>query len=197
MPMTSASPAFVELTATSNRELEEILRRGTTPSVDALVGYEYRGFNRPARTALLGIRKFTKGFFGVEGEAFGFNTLMKQNGLDAEWIARGDPGHPRRVGFFSVAPVRPGGRDDLYPHALLLNYAAGGNPVYDPSRLLRDYVVRVREDSDELLLGKAYLALGPTRPAAGFFLLERDRPVTSDRALEQRVGVIRGRARAA
>ena len=185
--MATASPAFFDLAARSNRELEEILRHGTTPSIDALVGHEYRGFNRPARTALLGIRKFTKGFFEVEDEAFGFNTLMKQNGLDDQWIARGGAADPRRLGFFSVAPVRLGGRDDVYPRALLLDYAAGGNPVYDPSRLLRDYVVRVREDSDELLLGKAYVALGSARVAAGFFLLERHRPLTSDPALEQRV----------
>jgi hypothetical protein len=186
--MATASPAFLDLAARSNRELEAILRRGTTPSVDALVGNEYRGFNRPARTALLGIRKFTKGFFAVDDDAFGFNTLMKQNGLDGQWIARGDAAHPRRLGFFSVAPIRPGGRDDVYPRALLLDYAAGANPVYDPSRLLRDYVVRVREDSDDVLLGKAYLAVGPARLAAGFFLLERHRPLTSDAALEARVG---------
>jgi hypothetical protein len=60
--------------------------------------------------------------------------------------------------------------------------------VYDPSRLLRDYVVRVREDSDDLLLGKAFVALGPARLAAGFFLLERHGPLRSDPALEARVG---------
>jgi hypothetical protein len=196
-PMAIASPAFLDLAAKSNRELEEILRRGTMPSVDALVGHEYRGFNRPARTALLGIRKFTKGFFEAEDEAIGFNMLMKQNGLDGQWIPRGGAANPRRLGFFSVAPVQPGGREDLYPRALLLDYAAGHNPVYDPSRLLRDYVVRVREDSDDLLLGKAYVALGAARVAAGFFVLERHRPLTSAPALPasaSRVRVSRGRA---
>jgi hypothetical protein len=58
--------------------------------------------------------------------------------------------------------------------------AAGGNPACDPSRLLRDYVVRVREDSDDPLLGRAYVALGRARLVAGFFILERHRPLTSD-----------------
>ena len=185
--MATASPAFLDLAARTNRELEAILRRGTAPSIDSLVGHEYRGFNRPAHTALLGIRKFTKGFFAVDDEAFGFNTLMKQNGLDGQWIGRGGAADSRRLGFFRVAPVLPVGREDIYPHAVLLDYAAGGNRAYDPSRLLRDYVVRVREDSDDLLLGKAYVALGAARLAAGFFLLERHRPLTSDPAVGLRV----------
>ena len=38
---------------------------------------------------------------------------------------------------------------------------AGRQPLYDPSGSLRDYLVRCMPGSDELLLGKAYFALGP------------------------------------
>jgi hypothetical protein len=49
--------------------------------------------------------------------------------------------------------------------AALLDYGQGGNPRYDISRILRDYVVRLRTGSDDLLLGKAYFAVAGTRLA--------------------------------
>ena len=70
----------------------------------------------------------------------------------------------------------PEARDNAYLHALLLDYGRG-NPWYDPSRQLRDYLVRCVPGSDDLLLGKAYMALGPWRIPATFFLLERHRPL--------------------
>ena len=69
--------------------------------------------------------------------------------------------------------VRAGGRDDRYPQALLLDYGCGRNPAFDPSALLRDYLVQVDPRDPDLLLGHAFLALGPARVAAGYFVLER------------------------
>lgn len=164
-----------------------MLSEGRRPAVEALVGHEYRGFNRPARTGMLGIRKFTKGFFAAADEAFGFNLRTKQNGIDGDWITRPDDAEPRRYAFFGVSPVEGGSRDDAYPRALLLDYGQGGNPKHDPSRLLRDYLVRVEDDSDELLLGKAYLAVGGARLPVGFFLLERHRSYEVPASLASRV----------
>lgn len=185
--MPAASQAFRDLAASSGDELEAVLRRGRRPSIESLLGYEYRGFNRPPATALLGIRKFIKGFFPSERQAFGFNARVAQNGLDGEWIAKPDDVNPRRYAFFGVAPVVPDGRDHRYPQALLLDYSRGGNPLFDPSRLLRDYLVRVDEDSDDVLLGKAYLAVGFARIPLGFFLLERHRTFEIGPELERRV----------
>ena len=42
--------------------------------------------------------------------------------------------------------------------------------------MLRDYLVRVVPGSDDLILGKALLALGPARVASNYFVLERHRP---------------------
>jgi len=64
-------------------------------------------------------------------------------------------------------------RDNRYLHAILFDYGRVRASRRDPSRLLRDYVVRVEPGSDDLLLGKAYLALGPFRAPLGFFVLER------------------------
>ena len=182
--MSHASNSFRELAASSDDELESLLRNGRRPSVESLLGYEYRGFNHPRRSALLGIRKFIKGFFPAGGDAFGFNTRTKQNGLEGEWIARPDNANPGRFAFFRVATREP--RDDLYPHALLIDYSQGNNRAYDPAGLVRDYLVRVDPDSDDLLLGKAYLAVGSARIAVGFFLLERHRPFEPEPALERR-----------
>jgi hypothetical protein len=115
--------------------------------------------------SLLGIRKFIKAFFTVPGDvAFGCNAPVEQNGLDGEWLAEPDEANPKRYGFFRVGVV------------LLLDYSRGHNKPYDPSGLLRDDVVRVDPGSDELLLGKAYLALWPVRVPVCFFLLERCGP---------------------
>lgn len=175
--MAFASPAFRALAARSSRELEAVLQRGRAPDIGALLGYEFRGFNHPRRTALLGIRSFFKGFFAVGEDAFGFNARARQNGLDGEWLAKPDDAHPQRFAFFGVVP---GERGSAYPHAVLLDYAAGRNARYDPARLVRDYVVRVDEHSDDLLLGKAYLALASARVPVGFFLLERHRPFSDE-----------------
>jgi hypothetical protein len=185
--VTVASPAFRDLATSSRSELEAALRRGDPPSIESLLGYEYRGFNRPASTALLGIRKFIKGFFPVRDEAFGFNSRVAQNGIAGEWIAKAADAGSGRYAFFGVAPVQPGARDSRYPQALLLDYARGSNPPYDPARLLRDYLVRVDEGSDDLLLGKAYLAVGPARVAMGFFILERQGAFEVGPELERRV----------
>lgn len=174
----AASDVYRRLARQSPAALEDMLVGGQTPSLPDLVGYEYRGYNVAPTTALLGIRKFVKVFFTTpEGAVYGCNTPAVQNGLDGPWIARPTEASPRRYAFFRVLPVDPEARDNAYLHALLLNYGLGGNPIYDPSRLLRDYLVRCVDGSDELLLGKAYMAFGPARVPASFFLLERRRPL--------------------
>jgi hypothetical protein len=176
--MAIASPLYLRLCRARPATLERILVGGETPVLSGLVGYEYRGYNLAPPLVLLGIRKFIKAFFVTPvGAVYGCNTPVGQNGLTGSWYARPDEAAPRRYAFFRVAPVAPQARDNAYLHALLLDYGRGGNPRYDPSRFLRDYLVRVVRGSDDLLLGKAYLALGSARLAATFFLLERQRPL--------------------
>ena len=84
---------------------------------------------------------------------------------------------PRRFGFYRVDPVDPTSRDNAYLHSVLLDYGKGGNKRLDPTSGLRDYLVRVDDDNDDLFLGKAYYALARARIATNFFLLERFRQV--------------------
>lgn len=111
---------------------------------------------------------------------------MRQNGLGAEWIARPSPEQPRRYAFFLVEPPDPEAADRERRGAALLDYGQGGNPRYDISRILRDYVVRLRPGSDDLLLGKAYFVVAGTRLAHSYFLIERYRPIADAVALTRR-----------
>jgi hypothetical protein len=109
----------------------------------------------------------------------GYNCPVVQNALDGRWQTRPSDAEPRRFGFYTVAPVDPTRRDNHYLHALLLDYGQGGNPAWDISRGLRDYLVQVDADNPDLWLGKAYAAIGPARVPVGYFVLERWRRAPS------------------
>lgn len=183
------SPEYLRIASLPMRELEKLLVRGETPDAEALAGWTYRGMNNLAVTKVLGIKKFIKGFFrDGDGRVFGYNTPVEQNRPKEPWIptrpgrvekllGKRREGEPKRFGFYAVEPVDATSKDNHYLHALLLDYGKGGNPALDPSAGLRDYLVRLEPGSDELLLGKAYFAAGPTRlDLRSFFVLERDRP---------------------
>jgi hypothetical protein len=149
------------------------------PALDGLIGWEFRGINAtppgaPPIARLAGIQKFVKGMFKTDdGGVMGYNTPVVQNALDGRWQPRPSDVHPRRFGFYTVAPVDPSARDNHYLHALLLDYGKGGNGTFDITRGLRDYLVQVSADNPDLFIGKAYSALGPARLPMGYFILER------------------------
>jgi len=185
--MASVSAAYLELAGRSKRELDAVFAAGHPPDVSALIGFEFRGYNQPRAAALLGIRKFIKAFYlDRSGRPFGCNTPVAQNGLDAEWLARPSAERPKRYAFFRVEPADPGAHDELRRGAALLDYGRGGNRAYNIARILRDYLVRVEPNTDELLLGKAYFVVAGTRLADSFFLIERYRPLADAAALAER-----------
>lgn len=182
-PSAFPSPAALALEQTPMHELENVFERGHMPSLDALIGWEFRGINHLPLNALpvanlVGIKKFVKGFFRAEdGRVMGYNSPTKNNVLDGRWYVAA-----KRFGFYEVAPVDATAKDNKYLHAVLLNYGKGGNPVYDPSSVLRDYVVQVDKKNPDLFLGKAYGAIGPLRIPTNFFILERFRVGLTDYA---------------
>ena len=173
-----ASPRARELERMSLAALEEVFVRGVTPDLAGLAGWEFRGLNSPSYFKLLGIKKFVKGFWrDAAGVTWGYNYPVEQNALDAGWYGLPSVTNPKRFGFYTVAPVDPTAPDNRYLHALLLDYGQGKNPRLDASAGLRDYLVQVDAGDPDLLLGKAYYALGPVRvPTASFFILERHQP---------------------
>src|SRR5690349_3411787 len=114
--MASVSASYLELAGLSKAEFAAVFAAGTPPDVSVLIGFEYRGFNQPKATALLGIRKFIKAFYlDHSGRPFGCNTPVVQNGLDGEWIARPAPERPKRYAFFTVEPPDPDASDAERP----------------------------------------------------------------------------------
>jgi hypothetical protein len=182
-PAALPSVAALALEQTPMHELEKIFQRGASPNLDDLVGWEFRGINHLPLNAvpvanLLGIKKFVKGFYRDDrGVVMGYNCATKNNALDGRWTVA-----TKRYGFYEVAAVDPTAHDNKYLHAVLLNYGKGGNPIYDPSTLLRDYVVQVDKRNPDLFLGKAYGAIGPLRIPTNFFVLERFRVGLTDYA---------------
>lgn len=174
-----ASAAYLEIGAMGSADLEAIMVRGETPDLEGMVGWEFRGMNIAFWAPYSPIQKFVKGFYrSHDGRVYGYNEPVVQNGPQGSWIAKPSDDDPKRFGFFLVHPVDAGSRDNVYVHSILLDYSKGGNFPLDPSTRLRDYLVRVQPGSDDLLLGKAYLALGPARVSSNYFVLERHRSTT-------------------
>jgi hypothetical protein len=168
------SPRFRELAQMPNAGLEALLRASPAPAFEALIGSEWCGYNTPVMTRLLGIQKFIKGFFQGPQSVEGYNTPAVQNGLDGQWLARPSAEAPRRFGFYTVTRVDRAARDNYYPQALLLDYGASQrNPGGAIERALRDYLAQPDAANPNLMLGKAYFAVGRWRILAGFFILER------------------------
>jgi hypothetical protein len=169
-----------QLEAMPGRELDQLFVRGQHPDMDTLAGWEFRGTNHPGWAKVVGIKKFIKGFFLRDGELYGYNSPAVQNGIKAPWIGKPDDLAAKRFGFYKVTEVDPESRDNAYLHSVLLDYGRGGNKPWDPTSHIRDYLVRVDPDNDDLFLGKALIALGPARVATNFFILERHRQGPDD-----------------
>ena len=188
-PSPFPTAAALRLEQMSWHDLETTFRRGSMPDLDGLVGWEFRGINRLPLNGvpvaqLVGIKKFMKGFFRAEdGRVMGYNCPVVQNVLDGRWHTKPSDTAPTRFGFYEVAQVDPTARDNQYLHAVLLDYGKGGNKPLDPTRGLRDYVIQVDPENPDLLLGKAYYAVGPGRIGGlNYFILERHRRGLTDYA---------------
>jgi len=173
---------YTALCLAENQELEKIMRMGLQPNLGDLVGWEFRGYNTLDITSILGIRKFKKGFYQEDPSQDvekaeniqGYNVQVVQTPLGDDWFAKIRRGDTVKHGWYDCYPVRLDEVDCKYPNSVLINYACPRNPVWDPSRKLRDYLVQVYPDNKDLFLGKAYGALfGPMRLFISYFILER------------------------
>ncbi len=187
-PSPFPTAAALRLEQMSWHELDLTFQRGTMPDLEGLAGWEFRGinrlpFNRLPIASAAGIKKFMKGFFKHEdGRVMGYNSPVVNNVLDGRWHTKPSDTAPKRFGFYEVYPVDPTARDNHYLHAVLLDYGKGNNSPLDPTRQLRDYVVQVDPTNPDLLLGKAYYAIGPARVRLNYFILERHRRGLTDYA---------------
>jgi hypothetical protein len=184
---------FAELTQLTPEALEAVLAAGTTPSFSSIVDHEFRGWNVfsgavvGAVGGVLGIQRFAKGFFvrgtadlnaaAVDALPFveGYNVKIRRGISSEPWTAIPDDVTPTRHSFYRVERANEGaGRLGRHPQALLLDYSQGHpKPSVVDGGGLRDFVVQVDVDNPDLLLGKAYMSVGPVTSAVGFFVLER------------------------
>jgi hypothetical protein len=180
-----ASARYRELAGWSNKQLDALWRQASPATVNGMVDWEYIGWNTsPPGVKLVKLQKFSKGLFVARsGDVYGYNTPLVQNGLSDPWIAKPNDANPDRWRFYKVEFGDPLG---LGKEAMILNYGRGGNgPLRIYNRLL-NYIVRVNQGSDELLLGRAMGDLGPLNFRINFFLLERHRRVrTRDEYLDR------------
>jgi hypothetical protein len=171
-----ASVQFRELAGYDKKRLEAIWRDAEPATVAGMLDWEYIGWNTsPPGIKLVRLQKFSKGQFRArDGEVYGYNTPLVQNGLTEPWIAKPDDSDPDRWRFYKVEFGDPLG---LGKETMILNYSRGGNgPLRIYNRLV-NYLVRVNPGSDDLVLGKACVDLGPLHFRINFFLLERHRRV--------------------
>ena len=164
-----------DLAAAGSRRLRHWLISGEAPDPGALAGWEYRGVNMPATVPrLLGIRRFLKGFVGERnGRFIGYNKQVVGSRFEQPWTCRPQRDGREEYAYFVVRTVDPEAVDNRSPNALLFDYGSAPEPERGVAARLRDYVVRVRPGSDDLLLGRAFLAVGGRRVAVGRFAIER------------------------
>lgn len=187
-PSPFPSRAALALEQTPMRGLDLVFERGTMPNLEDLVGWEFRGINRMPLNAIpfgnwVGIKKFMKGFVrdSETGRVMGYNVPVVCNVLDGRWHLKPSDESPKRWGFYEAYPVDPTAKDNNYLHAVLLDYGKGGNPRFDITAGLRDYLVQVDPSNPDLFLGKAYYAVGPARLGPlNYFILERHRRGLTD-----------------
>ncbi len=166
--------------------LYRLLAEGHRVSPDAIAEHEYRGVSLgvPGWVERLSWKKFRKSFHRDEtGALMGWNTRLRQNGLEQPDRPMEKKGAPFTFGPYGVFPMdayrlpkRRGGQVRA-DQALMLDYGARPNPPH-LSRL-RDPLVSVHEGDASLLFGWSYLDLGFTsRTTPSFFLLQSPAPIS-------------------
>lgn len=172
----ASSATFLAVAGDPPAGLRDRMRRGHAPDPAALDGFEYRGVNTARWARLLGMDRFVKGFAGERG----YNRRVRRGPRTDPWLPT-DGHEPEPFAFFSVEPVDAAAKDNRYLDSLLLDYGRFATGPFDPAGNIRDYLVGLDASAD-LLLGRAFVALGPARVQATYFVLERLRPAPAGAA---------------
>jgi hypothetical protein len=170
---------FARLARSDDPSLEALFAASPAPSFDALVGFEWRGYNTDPNLRYLGLKKFIKTFFRAEHGDEGCNIKVLQNALAEPWKPRTRRGKLDAFAFYLVRPQDERTRLARNPRALLFDYAASPrNPFYHVERTIRDYVVQPVASEPEVMLGRAFVGIGNARFTASFFVIQRGAPFT-------------------
>jgi hypothetical protein len=167
---------FESLAKMDNGRLSLIMGEGAKPTLQDLVGYDFRGFNLQSLTKFIGTRKFKKGFYGDpdSGHIWGYNIRVVQGKLSDPWISLPNNEVPKRLAFFKVFPADASGRHSEYPSSLVVDYSQWEDYFFlNPTRYILDYLVHPDPNNRDLLVGISFFAIGSFRTFAGYFILER------------------------
>jgi choline dehydrogenase-like flavoprotein len=166
---------FESLSRAKKSELDKLMKISPAPTMDEVLGDEFRGWNLNASTRLTGTRKFHKGFFGTSGldHIWGYNMPTQQNDFDQPWMTTPSDDNPKRYFFFKVFP---GDSKWLYPKSLVIDYQSSREyfPL-NPIGYTVDYLVYPDPANHDLILGKSYIEVGPIKLFLGYFVVERRR----------------------
>lgn len=187
---------FETLAKSDNKTLEEVMKDGTMPNLESMIGWEFDGYNLTFMATILGIRKFRKGFYKIAvrkscaqcscaTESYkGYNVKMEQNKFEQPWKYKN--GKPERFGWFDIIS-RYGALalvEDTYLNAVLLHHELGRRTVLlhygldkrnnlFTGKMLRDFLVQVNDRDKDLCLGKAYNAVGKNLVMPSYFIIKR------------------------
>jgi hypothetical protein len=146
----------------------------------ALKGAAYLGISigLPRWVDRLAWKTFVKVFVsdGLDTDGVrGWNVRMVQHGLNGPHEAQRDRNdQPKKFGYFQVRKMPAQKLPRLHPDHALLDYGVAQNPIFDPSRLVRDPLVALRLGSAEVLWGRTYLnCAGLWLPTPSWFALVR------------------------
>ena len=93
---------YEELSKLKRKELDALMHVGRCPTVDDVLGFEFKGWNLNAFSRVLGNRKFKKGFFGQSERTYcwGYNMPVVNNDIQEEWNVRPNAENPKRYYFY-------------------------------------------------------------------------------------------------
>ena len=164
-------PTLAELHKMGRRELTQVMRDGHAIQQNTLTDSVYRGTSLGLGGLIESLtwKTFAKTFHRdpESGVLRGWNVRCHED-PELRYRTQGD-GEPHTFGHYEVRPHTPGGLGT----GLILDYAAPGNFILDPTRWLQDPVVAVHTGDSALLLGCMLLCVGPIRMRLpGFFTLQ-------------------------
>lgn len=160
------------LVKSDKKTLEEVMKNGLMPDLESLADWEFDGYGPTPLSAILGLRKFRKGFYKEKDKYKGYNVKMKQNKFEEPWECKHEK--PKVFGWFDIMTdyshtnVKP-----LYPNAALIHYGFDERNTLLDGKIIRDFLVQVNKDDKDLYLGKAYSAIGKKLMTPVYFIIKR------------------------
>ncbi len=166
---------FARLCSAPPRVVARALMEGGAPGLDALAGWEFRGWYSPPSLPSILLPKHRKGFYGLRdggGAALGgYLVPCRRGNFRTPWVSILVGPGSARGGWFLASPAS-GGR---YPGSVVIDYGRAGRvPPWNPLGFVREYLVQPWPDDPDVLVSAVELRAGTDVRHLGTCVLERD-----------------------